>query len=33
MALQRLTGTAWKREAFHEGKKAVLDMLAAAAKP
>jgi hypothetical protein len=33
MALQRLTGTAWKRQAFHEGKKAVLDMLAAAAKP
>jgi hypothetical protein len=33
VALQRLTGTAWKRQAFHEGKKAVLDMLAAAAKP
>ena len=30
MALQRLTGTAWKRQAFHEGRLTVDQMLAAA---
>ena len=30
MALQRLTGTAWKRQAFHEGRKTIVQMLAAA---
>jgi hypothetical protein len=35
MALQRLTGSAWKREAFHGGGKTVVQMLeeAAAARP
>jgi len=27
MALQRLTGTAWKREAFHGGRKTIVQML------
>src|SRR5205085_2211765 len=31
MALERLTGTAWKRQAFHLGQKDVLQMLDEAA--
>jgi hypothetical protein len=27
MALQRLTGSAWKRQAFHEGRKTIVQML------
>jgi len=31
MALERLTGTAWKRQAFHGGRKTIVGMLAEAA--
>jgi hypothetical protein len=31
MALERLTGTAWKKQAFHEGRNTVVEMLAEAA--
>jgi hypothetical protein len=33
MALQRLTGTAWKTEVFHEGRKTVVQLLEEAAAP
>jgi hypothetical protein len=33
MALQRLTGTSWKHQAFHDGRQTVDQMLAAAAGP
>jgi hypothetical protein len=32
MALQRLTGSSWKRQAFHVGRKTVVDMLEEAAE-
>jgi len=32
MALQRLTGSSWKREAFHDGTKTIVEMLEDAAR-
>jgi hypothetical protein len=33
MALERLTGAQWKRQAFHDGRKTILQMLEEAARP